>query len=255
MQKYKMALILYSSAIGVFYGVTTASAAPFRSWAHDFMVQSASAVTQFVSSSRDFDSKSGASIAAGPIVFNSGKLDPIAAFVNEIRRDYPTVAELDEASDGPEPGFGATTFNDDSPRSASPSNRTTSLDARNDPPVRFVVQDVNAPTAGRKPGNRDNLPRIDNDKDKDKVDAIGPVLDELIIASKEPKKDPTEPLKHGESDELPLIAANVPSSLTNPSFPTVQTIPEAATLALLGLGVAGLSFIRRRPENGELKLS
>lgn len=62
MQKYKIALILYSSAIGVFYGVTTASAAPFRDWVQDFMAESTAVVKQFVTS-RDFEFKSGAPVA------------------------------------------------------------------------------------------------------------------------------------------------------------------------------------------------
>lgn len=250
MQKYKLALILYSGAVGVFYGATTASAAPFRSWVHDLVAQSTSAVTQFVASNRDFDFKSDVEILNTAPVIDSGMPDPIAVFVSGIQRDYPTAYALEPTDKEPGSDFSASTFNAYPQRFASsvPVHGETPLEARNDAPVRFVFQDVNAPTGVTKPANRDNPP---HNTDQAEGESVGNAIDDLIADAKEPNREDPQAISN-PGIESPFDTAKLPSSTTGPSFAAVQTIPESATLALLGLGVAGLSFIRRRPARAKM---
>ena len=251
MQKYKLALVLYSSAIGVFYGATAASAAPFRTWAHNFVAQKASAVTQLVSSSRDFELKSGASISAAPIIFDSGKLDPIIVQAQGNQRDNPTDNDfLDAASDLPEPSLGSFIFNssDRNFASSSPSNDGSASDARDGSPIRFVIPNGNVfPNNDPRHKKPKSDPDIIADNDPDTLSPPSPPVLHISDPFIEPiigeiPKDLLSP-----PGALPVGGAPFSPPNAGPSFGSVQTIPEAATLALLGLGVAGLGFIRHRP--------
>lgn len=264
MQKYKMSFILYSSAIGVFYGVTTASAVPFRNWVQDFMVESTAVVTQFVSS-RDFEFKSGARIATGPIAFDSGELDPIAAFISGIQQDFQTSYDsIDATSDRSERGLGAFTSDSGSQSVALPLNEARQLDARSDHPIRFEIDRRHFPNA--------KYPKIKKSKhDPDKIadkdpDTLStpdfpvlyvsaPVVEELIANIPKDIEGFSPPGITLPGDDTPFSTTKPPIPIVSPSFGAVQTIPEAATLTLLGLGVAGLSFIRRRPARGEFSRS
>ena len=253
MQKYKIALILYSSAIGVFYGVTTASAAPFRDWVQDFMAESTAVVKQFVTS-RDFEFKSGAPVATGPTVFDSGTLDPIAAFISGIQQDFQTSYDsIDATSDRSERGLGAFTSDSGSQSVALPLNEARQLDARNDHPIRFEIDRRHFPNA--------KYPKIKKSKhDPDKIadkdpDTLSTPDFPVLYVSAPVVEEFSPPGITLPGDDTPFSTAKPPIPIVSSSFGAVQTIPEAATLALLGLGVAGLSFIRRRPAKGELSRS
>lgn len=247
MQKYKLALILYSSAAGVFYGVTTASAAPFRDWVHDFVVEGATVVEQFVASNRDLDFKSGVSFPSESVIFTSGVVDPMEAFVQENQLDYQTDSTLLAAEISTRDGFGQSlgviASNADNQSSASSLNQSVSPNEHNDNPGRFVYQGGGAFPGSGSPSTQqpiDVAPHIFGDKDDSDSQKYPdpftwPVPPVLRIGSDTPIDDVSDP-------SSPVTASPVTAS-----FVAAQTIPEAATLALLGLGVAGLSFIRRRP--------
>ena len=258
MQKYKIALILYSSAIGVFYGVTTASAAPFRDWVQDFMAESTAVVKQFVTS-RDFEFKSGAPVATGPTVFDSGTLDPIAAFISGIQQDFQTSNDsFDATGDRSVQGLGA--FNSGSKGFAVPLNEAKQLDARNDAPTRFGIDgkgfpDVNYPRRASPKYDPDKAAKDPTTLSDPVLYVSAPVVDELIEDIPKELDRISSPGTTLPVGNTPLSTSNAPNPIVGSSFGAVQTIPEAATLALLGLGVAGLSFIRRRPAKGELSRS
>ena len=254
MQKYKLALILYSSAIGVFYGVTTASAAPLRNWAHDFVVKSATVVTQFVASSRDFDFKSGVATPTEPVIFTRDVADPIAVFVREIQLSYQTGSALLAAQtatrDVLEQRLGEIGLNAGHPAFASSLPQPLALNVGNDNPGRFVYQEGRVfPGAGAPSRPQPN--RVE-----DRIADLGvppPSVEDNGInppdISKYPDEStwPASPILRLSSNTPTITDDSDPSKFVVSRLSAIQTIPEAATLALLGLGVAGLSFIRRRP--------
>ena len=145
-----------------------------------------------------------------------------------------------------------------------PLNEARQLDARNDHPIRFEIDGRHFPNA--------KYPKIKKSKhDPDKIadkdpDTLStpdfpvlyvsaPDVDELIEDIPKELDRISSPGATLPVGDTPLSTPNVPNPIVSSSFGAVQTIPEAATLALLGLGVAGLSFIRRRPAKGELSRS
>ena len=137
---------------------------------------------------------------------------------------------------------------------SAPSHSAEPADARNDLRENIAFPDGNNfprvyPGHRPKPKNPNNLPADDPNEaslpDDPEHLPIGPAISPDLIAELPPNKK--EDNLCGNVNALSAAECGIPTETIGIPILRAQTIPEAATLALLGLGIAGLSFVRRRP--------